>query len=416
MRVTTGLAALALLAGLAAAQGGTGDAGEPGSLEDVLGRRPGAGELVLESRERGAPQPAVSPPCAPSPSLPDLVLHADAIVHARGLQRRDDWLRLDVVEHLWGTGPDELFVLNRALAPALVDGAGDAEWVVFLGVSPDGLAAIGAIDAGVVPLTGDGLRPPEWPGAAPVPLAAALDWVGRLLDCRVGDGGVRLAALLSGACRAPKEPADSLVALQVAALLAREPAFAAQAGALRAAAVHLPRLVGSTYAGADAGTAASLDVARLEAVPAPGGSAWGLAIEAVAPHAPPACVLSDLLRGREPRLHARHGLAPREQVAALAVARAAAARAGQALTEPPESDVAALRAWMLAGWPELLLQDLDFVEACLRAGAPDDLQAGGECVRRLTGWTDAELAGAPDDARADLLARFRAWCAASTGP
>jgi hypothetical protein len=402
MRVTTGLAAVALLGGLAAAQDGRGGASAPGgSIEDVLERRPGAADLVLESRERGAREPVPTTAFVPSPSLPDLVLHSDAIVHVRGLLRHGDWLGMTVAGHLWGSGPDELFVLNRAIAPGLADAAGDAEWVLFLGVTPQGLAAIGAIDAGVVPLAVDGSRPPGWPAAVPVPYGPTLGWVERLLECRADDGGARLAALLAGTCRAPRSADEALVALQVAALLAREPDLGGRAGALRTAAVHLPEMARAPAPGAD---------------PLPEGPAWALSLPAVAPHAPPACVLAELLRGREPRVHPRFEPAPREWIAIVAVARSAAARLEEPQELPPDADAATLRTWMLANWRGLLLQDRDFVETCLTTGAPDDRQAASACVRRLTGWPVPAVDGAPDEEFVDLLARFRDWCAASTGP
>ena len=139
------LALLVLLPVLAPAQQG----GHFGGVPDP---EPPEDAALLVAGQAAAPQPVH----APSPSLPDLVLHADAIVRARGLQRSGEWLRLPVTGWLWGKGPDELFVRDAAFAPELLQDGAQDEWVVFLGQGAGSMSAIAALDGGVVPLDARG--------------------------------------------------------------------------------------------------------------------------------------------------------------------------------------------------------------------------------------------------------------------
>jgi hypothetical protein len=406
MRVTTGLAVLALVAGLAGAQDGRGSTSEPGSIEDVLERRPGAGDLVLESRDPQRPTGTTAD--EPSAWLPYLAFESDAVVRAYDLELRGDWLRLAVAEYLWGKGPDELFVRNAAFSRELVDAQGAGEWIVFLAVEARGMAAIGAIDRGVVPLTAGGHRPrwvPAGDGTQRLP-----GFVRQLLACRA-QAATQSTELVRG--WAGCEPEAHLLALQLAAMLARDPrARDASAAAWRHVAVLWSTEVVPFGLATPAGgcTPLKYDSTVSDGADRPGESAtspWITAARELFPLAPPALALRRML---EP-FSVFAGL--HEHLLQVLLG-SAAARLG--VPEPDGVTREARTDWLREHWRALLALDQEFVDEALAGNDPLDQRTAATVVRLHGGPTEALPEPSTAAERAAFLEAFRAWCAASTGP
>lgn len=399
------LALLVLLPALASAQQG----GHFGGVPDA---EPPEDAALLAAGQAVAPQPVH----APSPSLPDLVLHADAIVRARGLERSGEWLRLPVTGWLWGKGPGELFVRDAAFAPEVLQAGAAGEWVVFLGQGAGSMSAIAALDGGVVPLDAHGRRPPAISAPLPLERGVTLQRIGQLLAVRRHEAD--LGAWIDGLLREPPSLDDALLAAQAAALEV-QPAAAPFAGpdVARLAVMRLAGLVGELdrVTGQARGTGAG---AALDALIDHPDGAWRLALERLATQAPPAALLGGLAPDPAQRPYAR-ALGQLERRLALAVLDAAVQRLaadGRPIGRPAEPLTRGdLREW-LAGWRLVLLQqDLAFAQAALLEGGPANVQAAVMCIAPHTGW---EVQLDPQASRADrqaLLQAFREWCGEQAG-